>query len=148
MDIDQKRLDVALALGADEAILIAPDATPADLKKHFPSGVEVVFETSGVPGAATRALALTKMGGTLLLLGLNKTPQEFPFADAVLREVTLETTVAHVCRQDMPEALEMLESGAVAKLLTGQIFKLDEINEAMEVLTTGKAIGKILIAVK
>ena len=148
MDIDQKRLNTALELGAHEAILIAPDATPADLKKHFPSGVEVVFETSGAPGAATRALALTKMGGTLLLLGLNKTPQVFPFADAVLREVTLETTVAHVCGQDIPEALEMLQSGKVAKLLTGQIFALDKINEAMEILSTGKATGKILIAVK
>lgn len=145
MDIDQKRLDVASQLGAAKTILISPDITPAEIKAFIPAGADVVFETSGAPGAAARGLALTKRGGTLMLMGLNKTPQDFPFADAVLREVVLQTTVAHVCKDDMPEALELLASGKVAQLLTDRIYSLENVNEAFEVLASGKANGKILV---
>ena len=145
MDIDQKRLDTAKELGAKQTILIPADITPEQIKEHFPQGVDVVLETSGAPGAAARALALTKRGGNLLLMGLNKTPQDFPFAQAVLLEVEIHTTVAHVCKDDMPEALELLASGKVAKLLTDRTFKLEEAKEAFEILSTGKATGKILI---
>ena len=145
MDISQQRLDVATQLGADNTILITPDITPAEIKAMFPTGGDVVFETSGAPGAAARGLALTKRGGTLMLMGLNKTPQDFPFTDAVLREVVLQTTVAHVCKDDMPDALALLASGTVAKLLTDQIYSLENIAEAFTALTSGKANGKILV---
>ena len=146
MDIDQKRLDTAKELGAAHTILIPTDLTPETIKPYFPKGMDVVFETSGAPGAAARALAITKMGGTLMLMGLNKSLQEFPFWDAVLREVVLQTTVAHVCQDDMPEALQLLKSGTVAKLLTDRIVSLEDATKAFEDLSTGKATGKILIA--
>lgn len=145
MDISQQRLDVATKLGADKTILISPEITPAEIKLHLPVGADVVFETSGAPGAAARGLALARRGGILMLMGLNKTPQDFPFTDAVLREVTLQTTVAHVCKDDMPEALALLASGTIAKLLTERIYSLENINEAFEVLTSGRATGKILV---
>ncbi len=145
MDISQQRLDVAMQLGADSTILITPEITPADIKALYPAGADVVFETSGAPGAAARGLALTKRGGTLMLMGLNKTPQDFPFTDAVLREVVLQTTVAHVCKDDMPDALALLASGTVARLLTDRIYKLEDIQEAFTALTSGKANGKILV---
>jgi len=145
MDISQQRLDVATQLGADSTILITPDITPTEIKSLFPAGADVVFETSGAPGAAARGLALAKRGGTLMLMGLNKTPQDFPFTDAVLREVVLQTTVAHVCKDDMPDALKLLASGTVARLLTDRIFSLENISEAFELLTSGKANGKILV---
>lgn len=146
MDIDQKRLETAKQLGATSTILIPTDLTPETIKNYLPQAADVVFETSGAPGAAARALAITKMGGTLMLMGLNKSLQEFPFWDAVLREVLLQTTVAHVCKDDIPLALELLQDGKVAKLLTDQIIPLERADEAFELLSGGKAAGKILIA--
>jgi 2-desacetyl-2-hydroxyethyl bacteriochlorophyllide A dehydrogenase len=145
MDISQERLDVATQLGADSTILISPEITSTELKDLFPAGADVVFETSGAPGAAARGLVLTKRGGTLMLMGLNKTPQDFPFVDAILKEVVLQTTVAHVCKDDMPDALKLLASGTVARLLTDRTYSLEDIGEAFEVLTSGKASGKILV---
>jgi threonine dehydrogenase-like Zn-dependent dehydrogenase len=75
--------------------------------------------------------------------GVGATP--IPFADAVLREVVMQTTVAHVCNEDMPEALSLLASGTVAKLLTDRTFSLEKANEAFELLVSGKANGKILV---
>ena len=145
VDIDQKRLDIAKQLGADKTLLISPDITPLELKTLIPEGADIVFETSGAPGAAARSLTVTKRGGTLVLMGLNKAPQDFPFADAVLREINLLTTVAHVCKDDIPEALSLLASGTIAKLLTDRIFTLEETIEAFEYLISGKARGKILV---
>jgi 2-desacetyl-2-hydroxyethyl bacteriochlorophyllide A dehydrogenase len=145
MDIDQKRLDVAKQLGADKTILISTEITPAEVKELFPTGVDVVFETSGAPNAAARGLALAKKGGILVLMGLNKTPQEFPFVDAVLREVVLQTTAAHICKEDIPEALSLLASGTIANLLTDRIYTLENVKEAFDVLVAGKANGKILV---
>ena len=145
IDISQQRLDVATQLGVNKTILVSPDITPEEIKLHFPMGVDVVFETSGAPGAAARGLALAKSGGILMLMGLNKAPQDFPFTDAVLREVVLQTTVAHVCKDDMPDALALLASRTVAKLLTDRVYSLEDVNEAFKALTSGKANGKILV---
>ncbi len=146
IDIDQSRIDVAKKLGANRAILVPSDISPEDLRETFGVPADVVFETSGTRGAATRALSITRDGGTLLLLGLVKTPQEFPFSDAVLREVSLETSAAHVCADDIPAALELLKSGHVARLLTERFVPLEDVVEAFTALSTGFARGKILVA--
>lgn len=146
IDIDQSRLDAARELEAGRSILISPDTSPEELRGLFGQPADVVFETSGVKGAPTRALSITRDGGRLLLLGLNKTPQDFPFSDAVLREVTMETSAAHVCSDDIPAALEILKSGRVARLLTEQVVPLEDAFEAFAALSTGLAHGKILIA--
>lgn len=144
-DISQERLDVVQQLGVGKTILISKDATVQDLKDQFAAQADVVFETSGAPGAIAKAVALTAMGGTAMLMGLNKTPQDLVFSDPVLREVTMQTTVAHVCKDDIPEALQLLADGSVAKLLTGPIYKLEDANAAFDSLLTGAAHGKILI---
>ncbi len=145
MDIDSGRLETAKKLGATNTILIDREITPEAIRELYSGQADVVFETSGAPGATARALTLTKMGGTLMLLGLNKTPQEVKLFDAVLREVTLQTTVAHVCGDDIPEALQLLKSGVVAKLLTEKIVSLDDSAMALEEIAAGKATGKILV---
>lgn len=145
MDVEQKRLDVAKKLGAKETILINKEMTAAELKELYPSGGDVVFETSGAPGAPARALAITRTGGITMMLGLNKVPQEIPMADTILREITIATSVAHVCAEDMPEALEMLKNKEIADLLTDRVYSLADSDAAFKELAAGKANGKILI---
>ena len=144
-DISQDRLDVIHQLGIEKTILIDREASTDELKSQFGGQADVVFETSGVLGSVERCIALTISGGTAMLMGLNKTPQPVVFSDPVLREVTLQTTVAHVCHDDMPEALELLADDKVADLLTGEIFPLDQTRAALELLLSGKSNGKILI---
>ena len=110
MDVDQNRLDAAAKLGATQGFRLERDATPQDVRDLLPGGANLVFETSGVLGGAARAFALAARGGTVVLVGLNKTPQAFNLADLVLREVDVKTTVAHICDQDIPEALSSLAS--------------------------------------
>jgi len=146
MDIDEGRLAVARTLGATTTQIIPPDITPAEIRELLPDGAQTVFETSGVGGGAERAFALAARGGDVVLVGLNKTPQPLNLADIVLREVNVQTTVAHVCGTDIPEALALLDRMRLSEVLPAYAVPLDDVvAQGFEPLSTGSAHGKILV---
>jgi len=146
IDIDDSRLKVAAELGASGAHRIDRDITAAQLRELQPAGADVVIEASGAAGSAERAFALAVQGGTVLLVGLNQAPQPLSLAELVLREVNVHTTVAHVCDQDMPEALALLAERPLAPTLLDCIVPLDDVVAGgLEPLVAGTASGKILV---
>lgn len=146
LDVDAGRLEVATKLGATDTHLIAGDLSPSDARDLLDGGADVVIESSGVPGAAARACAMAIRGGTVLLVGLTKAPQTLDLADLVLREVDLRTTVAHVCDQDLPTALDLLSSRALSAVLLDRVVPLKGVVESgFDPLCTGQAHGKILV---
>jgi (R,R)-butanediol dehydrogenase/meso-butanediol dehydrogenase/diacetyl reductase len=146
MDIDASRLEIAQRLGAAETHLLSRTETATSVKESFPSGFDVVFETSGVDGAAERAYALAALGGTVVLVGLNKNPQSLVLAGIVLSEINTITTVAHVCATDIPAALKLLTEHPLADILLDRIVTLDNVvADGLERLSTGQATGKILV---
>jgi (R,R)-butanediol dehydrogenase/meso-butanediol dehydrogenase/diacetyl reductase len=146
MDIDESRLEVARSLGATDTVLIPREMTPAQIRDLLPAGAETVFETSGVLGSAERAFALAARGGSVVLVGLNKTPQPLNLADIVLREVNVQTTVAHVCGTDLPEALSLLAQTRLSATLLDHVVPLsDVVSGGLDPLVAGTAAGKILV---
>jgi (R,R)-butanediol dehydrogenase/meso-butanediol dehydrogenase/diacetyl reductase len=146
IDVDAGRLDVARQLGAAETHLIGRDASLADLKDLIPGTVDVVIESSGVPGAAANSLGLVARGGIVLLVGLLKTPQELVLSDVVLREIDVRTTVAHVCATDLPAALDLLARRPLAQTIGVREISLgDVVEQGFEPLVAGTAGGKILV---
>ncbi|CAB4560375.1 unannotated protein [freshwater metagenome] len=146
LDVDESRLALARELGATSTHKLSMDETPQSLRSAFPQGIDVVFETAGVNGAAERAYGLATDGGTVVLVGLNKTPQPLALADIVLREINTVTTVAHVCSEDIPDALELLASRPLAGLLVDRTVALSDIvHGAFERLASGQATGKIIV---
>jgi (R,R)-butanediol dehydrogenase/meso-butanediol dehydrogenase/diacetyl reductase len=147
VDVDAGRLDVARRLGATDTVVIDGDVTPQDLRTLLPDGADVVIESSGVPGAAARALALAERGGTVLLVGLTKVAQPLELADVVLREVDIRTTVAHVCATDLPAALELLTDRPLSALLVDRVVPLERVVEdGFEALAAGMTHGKLIVA--
>lgn len=146
MDIDESRLQLASTLGATQTNLIPTDISPQGIRELMPAGAETVFETSGVFGSAERAFALAAMGADVVLVGLNKTPQPLNLADIVLREINVETTVAHVCGTDIPEALELLAERRLSSSLLDHVISLDDVvSEGFEPLVSGAVHGKLLV---
>ena len=92
-------------------------------------GADVVFETSGVPGAVERAFALTARGGTVVLVGLNSAPTTLSLAPVVLREVDVRTTVAHVCGDDLPVALDVLARRDLGASMVDRVIRLEDVVE-------------------
>ena len=100
-DTDPRRLGIATALGAartGESIDRALAGEAAD----------VTFEASGNAQALAQAIARAPRGGRIVAVGVQKAPPPVDMARVTLDELELIGTVAHVARDDVPEALRLL----------------------------------------
>jgi len=150
IDVDSTRLATASALRATETA----DAAGRDLAELLLEltdgvGFDVVVEASGAPHAPAAAIAGTRRGGRVLLVGLHGAPRELDLTRMILREVDVFTTVAHVCDRDIPAALELLARSDVAAVAAGPRIPLDAlVEEGLRPLAERRAAGKILVSPK
>jgi (R,R)-butanediol dehydrogenase / meso-butanediol dehydrogenase / diacetyl reductase len=147
IDIDDQRLATASALGADRTAN-AGERDLAELLLELSDGVgfDVVIEASGAPQAPAAAIAGTRRGGRVLLVGLHGAPREIHLTPMILREVDVFTTVAHVCDSDIPAALELLASSDVAAVTAGPRIPLEAlVEDGLRPLAERRAAGKILV---
>jgi threonine dehydrogenase-like Zn-dependent dehydrogenase len=148
LDLDAARLATAAALGADATV----DASGRDLATLLLEltggiGFDVVVEASGAPHAPAAALAGARRGGRVLLVGLHGAPCELDLTRAILREVDVFTTVAHVCDSDLPAALDLLAGSDVARITAGPRIPLDAlVEDGLRPLAERRATGKILVS--
>jgi len=74
-DVDQRRLDLARQLGADEAYLAGDASWPAEARRAtLNQGPQVLLEMSGHPQAIRDGFSVLRNGGTAALLGLASAP--------------------------------------------------------------------------
>lgn len=147
-DVDPGRLETARWLGAAETHLIGGDTSTGDLRSLISDGADVVIESSGAIGSAQCAFALAARGGSVLLVGLTKQPQPIELADVVLREIDVRTTVAHVCDNDLPAALQLLTERPLSTIVLDRVVVIEDIVAGFEYLASGAARGKIIVDVR
>jgi len=147
IDVDAARLEVVRQVGASHTV----DATqedPGDVVRELTdgAGADVAIEASGVADGMSRVQQLTRRGGTILLVGLPKKPIAIDSVDLILREIDVATTVAHVCDENLPAALDLLASRDLAALLVASVVALDSaVEDGLAAMTAGTAQGKILV---
>jgi (R,R)-butanediol dehydrogenase/meso-butanediol dehydrogenase/diacetyl reductase len=148
IDIDEGRLATAATLGATFVI----NARNEDPLKRIHeltdgAGVHVFVEASGAPHGPSLALEATRPGGQVLLVGLQAEPRMLDLHRMVLREVSIATTVAHVCDVDLPESLEILASTPLAETVLDRIIPLEGlVEDGLLALVEGQARGKIVVS--
>lgn len=148
IDIDDERLRSAAALGAHEAVN-ARDQDLAQLLLELTDdvGFDVVIESSGTPHGPASAIAGTRKGGRVLLVGLHGEARPLELTPMILREVDVFTTVAHVCDSDIPAALNLLSSTDVASIAAGPTIALEAlVDDGLRPLAERRASGKILVS--
>jgi threonine dehydrogenase-like Zn-dependent dehydrogenase len=147
VDIDPHRLVTARRLGACEAI----DARSADpvarvLELTGGHGADVVIEASGAGAGPQRCIEMTRPGGRVVLLGLQKAPVALDLLALTLREIDVVSTVAHVCATDLPAALEILTDGTVADAVVDRVIGLEAlVPAALAPIAAGQVHGKVLV---
>lgn len=148
IDVDDRRLAAARTLGAQLALdARGGDLADVILEATGREGADVVIEASGAAHAPAAAARAVRRGGRVLLVGLQAAPRELDLLALTLREVSLETTVAHVCAVDLPAALELLATRTLAEHVLGGVIELEELVEAgIRPLAEGVARGKIVVA--
>jgi (R,R)-butanediol dehydrogenase/meso-butanediol dehydrogenase/diacetyl reductase len=147
LDIDDKRLETARALGAHQVRNVRDaDLAGAIIEGTGGAGAHVVIEATGTPGAPGAAVAGTRRGGTVLLVGLQAAPRELDLFALTTREVTITTTLAHVCSSDLPESLRVLAQRPLAEIVLDRVIPLAAlVSEGLRPLTAGTAQGKIVV---
>ncbi|MEF2978583.1 zinc-dependent alcohol dehydrogenase [Subtercola sp. YIM 133946] len=106
---------------------------------------DVVIEASGAPGQLATAVSLVRDGGRVLAVGLPKAKPELDIHSVVFREITIDSSLAHVCDTDLGPALEILAEGVVGPELLEAVVPLEDLPAQLERLASGKLEGKVLI---
>ncbi len=143
VDFPGARLERAGRLGAAHVFGVGPDLRDRVLELA-PGGADVVIEASGAPGQLNAAIGLVRDGGTVLQVGLPAEQQQVDVHALVMREITVRTTLAHVCGEDLAPALEILATTPLAHELLDSVRPLDDLTGQLERLATGRLEGKVL----
>ena len=127
-----RRLDLALALGADAVALSgADDDTAAARAFSGREGVDLVIETAGTALAVEQAVNLCRPGGRVVLTGLPHEATSLNFFWVVRRELRIIGSMIY--QDEFPEAMRLLAAGAVrTDRLLSRTFPLDRIDDAFE----------------
>ena len=147
IDVDDERLDKAAHLGATH-LVNARDGDPVKAIHHLTDGLGVAtfIEASGAPVGPNTALAATQKGGHILIVGMQAEPRSIDFHDMTFREITMTTTVAHVCDVDLPKSLDILTNTDLADLTLDRVIPLEDlVGEGIMALADGRAKGKVVV---
>ncbi|HKG03606.1 MAG TPA: zinc-binding dehydrogenase, partial [Conexibacter sp.] len=147
VDVDPERLRTALAVGATDVVDARSTDVPAAIRAHTAgAGAHAVIEVTGIASGPATAVAATRRGGCVVVVGLQEQPVELDLLDMTLREVDLRTSLAHVLAEDLGRALEQLAAGRLAAALTDRVIGLGAlVVDGLEPLAAGRVRGKIVV---
>lgn len=143
-DISPSRLKLARTMGADLAVDAREDVVR--IIDTDSEGIDVLLETSGAPAAVEQGFALLKPGGEAAVLGVAPGPFRFDWNhNLVFKAATVTGISGRKLWQTWYQLRGLLRSGAVdlSPLVTHK-FKLEEFEQAFEVMVTGKS-GKVVL---
>lgn len=135
VDVDPARLGVAAALGAVSTIEVEPGSDPLEI-----AAPDITFECSARPESLTRALAMVRGNGTVVVVGHQPEPVVTEFKLVSLGELDVLGTQAHVFADDFPAAVAMIaEDPAPWRTMAPEVFPLDQVVPALESMASGTA---------
>jgi (R,R)-butanediol dehydrogenase/meso-butanediol dehydrogenase/diacetyl reductase len=150
IDVADGRLETAAALGAAVTINVErQDAAEAVQAATGQQGAHVVIEASGAPASPAAALRMVRRGGDVVIVGLQPRPVSVDLFSVSTREVDVHGTLAHVCAEDLGEAVALLARARLAVAVLGDVISLDDLVEGgLRPLAERKAHGKIVVDVQ
>jgi (R,R)-butanediol dehydrogenase / meso-butanediol dehydrogenase / diacetyl reductase len=150
VDIDDGRLTTATVLGATSTVHSGRQDALTSVRDVVGSdGAQVVIEASGAPASPAAALSMVRRGGDVVIVGLQAGPLPVDLFSVAVREIGLHGTLAHVCGQDLDQAVGVLAGTRLAKTVLGDVIGLGDLVESgLRPLADRKARGKIVVDVR
>ncbi|WP_025778257.1 Zn-dependent alcohol dehydrogenase [Brevibacterium sp. VCM10] len=136
IDVHQERLDLAARLGADKVVTAGPEATKEVRRLTDRQGADVVIEVVGRPETVNQAIAMSRRGGTTVLVGAGPDVG----IDDVLNSVVMSGKIvkgslygsSYVAR-DIPHLVELYRKGELhLDELVTETFDFDDIGRAVD----------------
>jgi threonine dehydrogenase-like Zn-dependent dehydrogenase len=99
---------------------------------------DVIYEMTGAQEPLAAAIALVRPGGRIVVAGVQKGQPPVDMVRLALQEVELLGTMAHVRRDDLPRALELLGSRTTGWAdVAPLVHPLEAVQPALEALAGG-----------
>lgn len=112
VDVDDARLAVALAAGADVVLNSKTADAPAEIRTRTNGrGADAVLEAVGVTAPIQTAIAAVRKGGTVTLIGNFSGHIELPLQQVVTRQIRLQGSCASA--GEYPKCIELMASGQI-----------------------------------
>ena len=131
VDIMQKRLDLALKLGASRVINGKEEDTVALIRSselYGDHGVDLVFEAAGSAFTAQQAVQIVARGGKIMMVGTHSKPVPIDFLK-INREVTIQTSFRYC--NNFPQTIEAISSGKFnVKDMVTHIYDYKDVQQA------------------
>ena len=136
------KLEMAKQLGADHVINSDNSDVVAEARSITESyGVDYVFDFVVNANTLEQGIRAAKRGGKVVLLGYAQEPIPLNTAAMVSGLTSIQSTRAGT-RQDLSEIIRLASEGKLKSVLT-RSFKLEQVNEAINLLKAGKVTGRI-----
>ncbi len=131
VDVMQKRLDLALKLGATRVINGKEQDTVEVLRSeelYGSHGVELVFECAGSAFTANQAVQIVARGGKIMMVGTQSKPVPIDFLK-INREVTIQTSFRYC--NNFPQTIEAIRTGKFnVKDMVTHIYDYKDVQQA------------------
>lgn len=131
VDVIEKRLDLALKLGAKRVINGKDEDTVAKLRSqelYGDHGVELVFEAAGSSFTANQAVQIVARGGKIIMVGTQSQPVSIDFLK-INREVTIQTAFRYC--NNFPQTMEAIATGTFhVKDMVTNIYDYKDVQQA------------------
>lgn len=133
VDVMQKRLDLALKLGAKRVINGKEQNTVEVLRSeelYGDHGVELVFECVGAVFTAQQAVEIVSRGGKIMMVGTQSNPVPINFLK-INREVTIQTSFRYC--NNYPQTIEAIATGKFnVKDMVTHVYDYKDVQKAFE----------------
>ncbi len=151
MDLEPEKLAAAKSFGATDGINPADsDVVDQVMAITGGRGADTVFVTVGVKAAIDSAQNFITKNGTVVIVGIpsSDTRGDYdPGTMAAWGQRFIGTKMGNtVISEDIPELIELYSQGKyqLDRLISGR-FKLEEINEALDEVRSGKAVKNVIV---
>lgn len=141
-DIQPSRLELAQELGLS-ACAAGRGLHEQIMRMSNGEGADLVYECAGAPSSAADMTALLRPRGTVVNLGVFKTPVKVDLQAVNFKELTLIGSRVYT-REDFKTAISMAEALPIQRVITHS-FSLSEVQAAFECFRRGSGVCKVLI---
>jgi len=149
VDISREKLDIALALGATDAVLASDADAAAAIREMTGGGVDHAIELAGSVAALQLGYQIIRRGGELTTGGLPP-PQAMlaiPAVNLVADEKTVRGSYLGSCvpSRDIPRFIRMFQRGLLpVDGLLSRTLPLAEINQGFDLLREGRLVRGVV----
>jgi alcohol dehydrogenase, propanol-preferring len=142
VDVEDAKLELASELGADHVVNAATTDPVAAIEAL--GGCDVAIVLAVIPQVFENAFAALRRGGRLVCVGLppeSDGPMALPIFPTVLKGISVIGSIVGT-RQDLAEVFALHAHGDTT--VVAEPRKLDEVNEAIEEVLTGRATARLV----